>query len=453
MPDPRSSPTVVILAPADDARAALVQELALAPSTLRLVATLEEARQCLAESKVALLVAAIDHPDGSGFTLLAEMQQQYPNVGRMLWARYDELPRVLREGAALAIERVLARPGRASSLARTIRERLDLGDPFSDGDHTEQHGQLFAVVLRAADAFVRLHGSVVRSLPKDAPAGQLQLVVPVGDDFERARAGLRGYFGEPLKPRGAPMAADPGGQALLEVLGDLKPEQEAFFIRPSMEQSVYVAFFPWRKEAKCTVVIGVLSDADALEGDRVVRQVRERVVLEMGEFVVPRLDGQGLDKARYVPEYDWVVTEQYAGPDRREKPTGFANSFLVVGKRKALIGGLEAIGGFIDGFKPWVMVAFAAYLLLSSIDTVLTWVLISGGKVRELNPLLRPLIGHHPIAFVLVKNTLSLASFFVVARFQLFHAGKVLIGANLLLYAVLNIYWAMLIMRLLARMP
>jgi hypothetical protein len=172
----------------------------------------------------------------------------------------------------------------------------------------------------------------------------------------------------------------------------------------------------------------------------------------MGEFAVPRLDEQTLDKARYVPDYDWVVTAQYAGPDRRAKPTGFANSFLVFGKRKELPGGLETGGGFVDRFKPWVLAAFAAYLLLSSIDTVLTWVIIGGGRAQELNPVLRPLIGTHPVAFVVVKNLFSIGSFFCVARFQLFRLGKLLVAANLLLYVVLDLYWARLILGLLQRL-
>ena len=444
---------ILLVAPRDAATNLLAGDLADDGVQCLTAHTRASALALMRARRPTLVVSVVDLPDGTGFELLAEAQRTHPELGRFLWARYDELPRVVREGASVQLERVLARPGRSSALVRTLRERLELGDPFNDGNHTEQFGQLFSVVLRATNAFARMHGAVVRSLPKDAPLAQLQLVVPFGEDLDRIRIGLAGYFGEAVKARGAPIAPEHRDCPLFEILGALQDEQEAYFVRPSMQDGVYVALFPWRKEGKCTVVVGVTSEGDALEGDRVIHEVRERVVQEMGEFVVPRLDGQGIDKARYVPEYDWVVTDQYAGPDRRSKPTGFASSFLAFGKRAAGPAGLDENGGFVDRFRPWVLAAFAAYLLLSSIDTVLTWVVIGGGKARELNPLLRPLVGAHPIAFTIVKNLLSTTSFIIVARLQLFRVGKLLVAANLLLYIVLDCYWAILVQRLLKSIP
>ncbi len=442
---------VLVVAPSDEATAALVAaagELAISH-----VGTMGDALRILAGGKVGVVLTAVSLPDGDGVELLEWTREHHLEIGRFLWARYEELPELLRAGASSLSERVLARPGRAASVVRTLRERLDLGDPFLDGDQTAQFGALSASVLRTATAFARVHGAVVRSLPANASAAQLQIVVPTGNDAEHVRRGVVDYFGAPLKERGKVDDEAFQKHALSGVLGALSVEQEVFAVRPTMEHVVYVALFPWRKEAKTTVVIGVLSEGDALEGDRVVRAAREQVVAELGEFAIPVLDGSTLGKARYVPDYDWVVTANYAGPDRRAKPTGFANSFLVFGQRAELAAGLEKVGGFVDRFRPWVLHAFAAYLLLSSIDSVLTWVVIGGGRARELNPLLRPLIGAHPVAFAVVKNALSLASFVVVARFQLFRWGKLLVAANLGLYVALDCYWAALLRTLLQRLP
>ena len=270
---------------------------------------------------------------------------------------------------------------------------------------------------------------------------------------QRVRAGLKATFGQPLKASGKPLGARHKRHPLLEVVGGFDLDQEAFYARPAGKDGVFVAIFPWKRKPKCTIVIGVLSPGAPEESERAARAVHERVVREMVEFVVPQTQGDTLDKARYIPEYDWVVTDHYAGPDRRAKPTGFANSFLVFGKRKILPGGLEAAGGFVDRFQPWVLFAFATYVLFSSIDTVLTWVLVGSGKVREVNPILRPLVGIYPVAFILVKNAFSLTSFFLVARLQLFLSGKLLVAINVLIYVVLDLYWASLILRLLRQMP
>ena len=62
-------------------------------------------------------------------------------------------------------------------------------------------------------------------------------------------------------------------------------------------------------------------------------------------------------------------------------------------------------------------------------------------------------MGAHPIAFTIVKNLLSTTSFIIVARLQLFRVGKLLVAANLLLYIVLDCYWAILVQRLLKSIP
>jgi hypothetical protein len=95
--------------------------------------------------------------------------------------------------------------------------------------------------------------------------------------------------------------------------------------------------------------------------------------------------------------------------------------------------------------QKWVWVCLLVYLGLSTMDTVLTWVFVSQGTFTELNPLLRPLIGKHPWGFVLVKNSLSILSFLLVARFQLMLPGKILLGLNLFLYFALDVYWLILL--------
>ena len=87
----------------------------------------------------------------------------------------------------------------------------------------------------------------------------------------------------------------------------------------------------------------------------------------------------------------------------------------------------------------------AAYVVLAAIDTVLTWTCVRSGLVAEANPLLRPLVLHHPWLFLAVKNAAALAAFFTVVRFQLFRYGTWALRAAVLAYLLLDVYWAVLL--------
>ena len=72
---------------------------------------------------------------------------------------------------------------------------------------------------------------------------------------------------------------------------------------------------------------------------------------------------------------------------------------------------------------------------------------MSKGQVTELNPLLAPLIVQHPWSFLLLKNVLALAAFAIIVRFHTFRGGRVVLGIALGLYALLDAYWAVLLLR------
>ncbi len=100
---------------------------------------------------------------------------------------------------------------------------------------------------------------------------------------------------------------------------------------------------------------------------------------------------------------------------------------------------------FTDVPRPQVLRSFALYAVLALIDTALTWYCVRTGLVREANPLLRPLVLHHPWLFLVVKNAIAVAAFLAVARFELFRFGLWALRAAVLLYFLLDVYWAVLL--------
>jgi hypothetical protein len=222
----------------------------------------------------------------------------------------------------------------------------------------------------------------------------------------------------------------------------------------SVEAHAYLAILPWRREARVTVVLGFVGGAD----ERTVSDLRAALaqvhrigVEESLEFAMPKAPaerGSGESKAWYSKEYDWVVTDGYVGPDRRARPTRFLSRYLIFGQRRGVLRNLPVEANpFVDRLKPEIATLAFAYILLSVVDTVFTWWFVSRGIFSELNPLLRALLSSNPLAFVAVKNLMSLTALLVIVRFQLFRMGRAVLWINAAAYAILDTYWLYLIAR------
>ena len=120
--------------------------------------------------------------------------------------------------------------------------------------------------------------------------------------------------------------------------------------------------------------------------------------------------------------------------------------FAFVGKRVQNPENLQRVAElFVDRWTPAVIVYFALYVGLSTVDTICTFVFMKSGSAVELNPILRPLLEEHPLVFLLSKTTLALVPFLVVSRFQMFRLGKVLLPLTVLAYLMLDLYWVVIL--------
>jgi CheY-like chemotaxis protein len=438
-----------------DGDAALRAELAQTLAAHRVLAAADGAAalELLARQPIDLILCDYRLRDLSGVDLLHRCEVQSPATKRLLLTTYSELPRIVHDIAHARATRLIAsviqKSTRPENIERIVAEALGQAAEASQPDGAADGfswRKMEERMLWTAAEITQVRNVVIRQLAPDFRDLQLQFVLPAGADYENLRREVVREWLWPVKPRGfdaGPVAEHP----VARMLGELADDHELYARKLDDDETyLYLALLPWRHEKRVTAALGVWSAIPQASLQLLVHEVHHFAVEEVAELplpVLPAPSGTGaIEPGHTVLEYDWVVTESYVGPDRRSGPTSFFNRFVLVGRRRWVAGGVRrTTDPFIDRFLSYVRWYALAYLLFSTVDTILTYLFVRRGTVSELNPLLRPLVLHHPWAFLALKNVLSLAAFFTVARFQLFRWGKALLFAVVLAYALLDIYW------------
>lgn len=388
--------------------------------------------------------------------LLIWARENVPKVARFVYAKYAEIPRAISLGLKELVPSVLAVDGNVERGAEIMMRTIH-GKKMVHYEVTEQQlatldaevlfgAQVVRLFKLTADMLGSIPGAVIRNMPRDAGDRHVEFVLPMNAEFDKLRCTLPQWWNWPVKERH--QVSGNIDNPVVKMFAALGPRQEIFVRKVQADEYVYIAIMPWKKRKRATLLVGVLTRAASSEHRQWLETCHRRALRAVGEYYLPRLAraADSLMKVRYTQEYDWVITDGYAGPDRRAEPTTFVNRHVFVGKRKVIPENVrELAGGFVDTMPKWVLVSVIAYLSLSLVDTVLTWVMVSSGKVVEMNPLLRPLIGKRALMYIVVKNGLSLTSIFVVARFHLFRLGRVVLPFNVFMYVALDLYWLWLL--------
>ena len=410
----------------------------------------DEAWALLEREEINLIL--VDHrlPGKSGAALLRDVMKRHPDLKRLLTAEYADLPQLVKLRADDLVYEIIPQPLRPLAVRHVVEEALfgaELGQ-FGKAFNRERAVQLLKWTVRE---IIKIKGMVIRQLPPNKNDLQLQFVLPDDYQVEDFMGVASLQWKKPLKARGVPLPSDSAGHAVIRMLGRLDPAQGLFAREITQESMIgtlhtYVAILPWRREAKVTVAVGFLGT----DQDPVLRPILEELhklaVAEVPSFVLPKLRDKLEDNIQYTPEYDWVVTEQYVGPDRRERATTFLNRYVLIGNRARILTGMVKTGEFVDRLSPAAKSAVKAYIALSLIDTLFTYVFVRSGLVSELNPVLRPLIYNAPVLFIVVKNLMSLSAIMLIVRFELWRIGRVVLGLNVAVYAALDVYWLTLLM-------
>lgn len=357
---------------------------------------------------------------------------------RMAVGRYEDLPTLVRDVEAGVVQRVLATPVTGIQLLEAVAEP----DPSASLVRRRALAKPDELPVPAVDRqlrelverFAALPTVVIRPLVARDPVPRVQLVVPVSDPLEDVRRELPAVLGWPLKAAGSAMGRRYRDHPVRRVLGNLGERQEVYCLGRS--EVAYVAFFPWADDLKVTVVIGFLPTDPKRVAD-----LHAHAVAAAREFPLPAPHRHS-PEVFYDPDYDWVITRSYVGPDRRRKATSFINRYTFRGRRKALMPGeFTSAGTFVDGVPRWAWGAAVGFAVLFLVDTAMTAYYVGGGQVGELNPVMRWALDTSPIVFWALKTSMVLVASFIVLRWHLWRPGRWLFGGSISIYVVLDLYW------------
>jgi len=385
---------------------------------------------------------------------------------RLLTADHQELAGILRTGVNDLFRHIVPRTGTAANV-RALVAGLRVPGQGSGSEASPPHpavdrGASWSSVLEllqwTVSEAVGVPGIVIRSYQPQSNKLEIQLVARSSRELERFHCELPRRWRWPSRARADQVFTRVGSKHLpVQSFGEIERDQE-IYVAP-LEGSAccaYLAILPWTNDDRITIALGLwLADGEAKQTDdaypRAMSELHAQAAREVAQFALPTLDETSRG-VHYLLDYNWVVTKAYAGPDRRKEDTSLVNRYMLVGRRKTLARNVgEKVGGFVDGIPSWVGQYFVLYALLATVDTFCTSTFVSTGRVVELNPILAPLIADHPWLFVLAKNAFAAAAFAVVVRFHVFPRARHVLRASIGAYALLDVYWAVLLLGPVAR--
>ena len=409
------------------------------PPQLEIVAEhdVERVRAAIREQRWLAVVVEASEP-----RVVSEVLGDVPaGVRRIAAAHYDELPELVRIVEDGVIERVLARPVEGVQLAQMIfgvdpsesvvaRRALNAPTELSESAVDERLRQL---VRRIVD----IPTAVIRPIAPNEQVPMVQLVVPVTEDLLELQRDLPRQLGWPLKAGGSAMGRAYRKHPVRRILGSLSEPQEVYCL--GRDDFGYVACFPWQGGEKVTFVIGFRDPASGRA-----QRLQDHAVAQAIEFPLPSRHRHS-PLLFYDPDYDWVITRSYVGPDRRRNRTTFLNHYTFRGRRKALIPNeFKSANAFVDAAPRWAWIGAAVFLVLFAIDTVMTGRWVGTGGVAELNPVMRWALRQGLVPFLTAKTLLAVGVMLILLRWHLWRPGRWIFAVCLAVYAAIDVNWVLL---------
>lgn len=421
-----------------------------------MVASLEEARpSTLGVGDV--LVVDVAGLDPSSLASIDRPPDAESSPLLLLTTDHHTLPSVFKARLDVTFRAIVPR-GAAGTRVRELLDEL-LGETTREPpcDGKEDWASLRGLLRETVSAAVRVPGLWIRSYRPKAGRFEVQLVFPTSREFDAFHCALPQRWGWPARiGRDEPRRKrDPvANHRSIERFGRVERDQE-IYVRPirGSPDAAYLALLPWRKDERITLGLGVWLENEENTRDptherrtALLGEAFDRAVREVGQFT-PASRDDAEEGVRHLLEYDWLVTNTYAGPDRRSEDTSVLSRYMFVGRRKTVAKDFRVrLGGFVDGVPAWIGAYFVAYVGLALIDTLCTWRFVASGMVTEMNPLLAPLIEHNGWLFLATKHCCALAAFAIIARFHLFERGRLVLRVSVAAYALLDVYWLVLLL-------
>src|SRR5205823_13702288 len=177
--------------------------------------------------RVDAVVAQMRLPDGSGLELVRELARAHPEPRRILLASYEDLPEIVRVRGL--VSRVIPQTADGARIVKAVRESLQPADEHSVSRSAAAALPEIEEMLRwSAARLAQVKGVVVRQLPRDPQALQLQFVLPEGKRIESLRTDVVKQWLWPVKPRDGEVARKDRKHPVVQMLGGLSPRSEVY---------------------------------------------------------------------------------------------------------------------------------------------------------------------------------------------------------------------------------
>ena len=438
--------TPVLVVSADPQRASGLEQHGF---EVRRASDLPSALVALEAGSIEVVLADYRLGPSTGLELFSQCAAAFLDVRKVLASDYEDLPEIVAARANGLLSRVVPLGGNLDSLVVVLREVVAGAKETTASTSRAAFtiAEVGPLLEWTASRAARVRNVVVREPPAGAEGSQLQFVMPARTGLEAFRQDLVTRWHLPLKQRDGVVPRAHKDHPLISWLGALSDASEIYSRRVDGASTwAYVALLPWKKEPKVTCVVGVHTEASGANWRDVLVKAHAAALKEVATFPLPQVpaDEEASGFGQVVPEYDWVVTRNYAGRDRRQEPTAFLGRHAFVGQRERVP---SRIGGaFADRLSAPLRRLFAVYAVLALVDAVLTWRLAGSGHVAELNPVMGALLAAGPWWFFLAKNAAALGAFALVARFEHWRPGLWLIRAVVLLFALVDAWWGVLLL-------
>jgi hypothetical protein len=390
------------------------------------------------------VVISSDVPPETIGTLFNQLENQHPAIKRALWAPYDALPGLVQNRIDRLSHRILPLPIKKEALDRALTHLLDENiEDAPDLNKPLDWSEAVSLLQRTARDASHISNTAIRPFTTDGLLVQMQIVLPSQPrKYELFRASLRVDWQGPIRPSLSQRLFSNAKHPVLRAVGTLYPQQELYVRKVGDDEFVYALLLPWQRQERTTLVLGVLAQEHLQDAQSLMQTLHQMTLEELSQFFVQLSE----EVFQYATEYDWIVTDNYVGPDRRGEPTSFVSRHVFSGRRRTILPQLKELSDwFVDRFDGFTLALFLICILLSFSDTVLTFAFVVRGQFNELNPLMAYLIELGPWAFASVKTLMSAVIIWSLGRFQYVRAGRpalILLTAG---YTVLNLYWLVLL--------
>lgn len=409
----------------------------------------EQALQILRTQAIDLIITDQRMPKMTGVELLQICLKEFPAIPRLLITAYGDLPEIVKARADKLVQSVIPKPALPANIRRAVVLALDLPLPANEEivsvQHQAENSELH--LEQTIRLLARQEKVIFRPPPKGNQEPRLELVLEENAELDTLRLTLNKLWGQPWVEPQKKLDPERKKHPVVMALSGIWKKQE-LWVYEQGQNSYYLAFLPWKKEKKVTAVLGWLGPTLKNARNQELNRLHGEAMVEISGFVLPEMNTSEFNAPEGLVsfEYDWVITKNYVGPDRRKNPTPFFSRFIFWGKRQRVPRSLaQRTISFADRISPLGRWLIFSYILLSMIDTVLTYIFVAKGPLSELNPVMRTFLGISPTFFALAKNAMSLTAIALVVRFEFVKIGWVALWLNVLMYALLDLYWVWVI--------